>query len=126
MEKFINIKFPFSDSGKGFYFDLNKTDKDAIKSDLLHLILTTKGSRLYLPEFGTNLLKMIFQPNDGITHAQIKDEIDSVIKKYLPNLKIDEININQDTNNEHLATVEIHYTVTDDVFQQRDTVIINI
>ena len=41
-DKFINIKFPFKDSPQGFYFDLSKTNNEAIKSDLLHLILTTK------------------------------------------------------------------------------------
>ena len=28
-EKYINIDFPFRDSGKGFYFKLNNTDTDA-------------------------------------------------------------------------------------------------
>ena len=66
-EKFINIRFPFFDSAKGFFLDLNKTDENAIKSDLMHLILTNKGERLYNPEFGTNLRRFIFEPNDGFT-----------------------------------------------------------
>ena len=38
-EKYINIDFPFRDSENGYYFKLNSTDKDAIRSDLLHLLL---------------------------------------------------------------------------------------
>jgi hypothetical protein len=34
---YINIDFPFRDSDNGFYFKMNKTDKDAIRADLLHL-----------------------------------------------------------------------------------------
>lgn len=126
MSKFINIKFPFKDSPKGFYFDLTETNNDAIKSDLLHLVLTNKGSRLYKPEFGTSLMKMIFEPNDGITQGQIKEELDTAIKKYIPNLRLDKLLIERDTNNEYSAKVKITYTVTDDVFEESDFLVINI
>ena len=39
--RYINIDFPFKDSDKGFYLNLNQTDRDAIRADLLHLLLTT-------------------------------------------------------------------------------------
>ena len=66
--KFINIAFPFQESKRGFFVELNNSDKHAIKSDLMHLILTRKGERLYMPEFGTDLLKFIFEPNDNIIY----------------------------------------------------------
>jgi len=43
--KYINIAYPFMDSPKGFFLDLTSTDSKAIKSDLMHLILTRKGER---------------------------------------------------------------------------------
>ena len=73
--KYININFPFKDSSKGFYLDITETSKDAIRSDLLHLLLTNKGERLYLPDFGSDLRKYIFEPNDKKTHADIKNKI---------------------------------------------------
>ena len=36
-----------------------------IRADLLHLILTRKGSRYYLPDFGTRIYEFIFEPMDG-------------------------------------------------------------
>jgi hypothetical protein len=54
---YININYPFKDSPKGFFLDLTETDNKAIKADLLHLLLTRKGQRLYNPEFGTRLLE---------------------------------------------------------------------
>ena len=54
--KYINIAFPFEDDTKKNYFlKLNDQGKQAIKSDLIHLLLTTPGDRLYLPDFGCNL-----------------------------------------------------------------------
>jgi len=124
--KYININFPFKDSTKGFFLDLNSNDSAAIKADLMHLILTRKGERLYLPDFGTNLLRYIFNPNDSGSQSEIKDEITQVVKKYLPKLSINDISVTESVNSEHAATVRIDYTVTDDVFEATDFVIINI
>ena len=124
--RYININFPFKSSTEGFFLDLNDNDKQAIKADLMHLILTRKGERLYLPDFGTNLLRFIFEPNDGVTQSEIKSEISDTVKKYLPNLIINEVTVEQSDASEYAATVRIDYTVTDDAFQATDFVLINI
>ena len=52
---YINIQFPFQDDPEGKFVKMNTDAKQAIKSDLVHLLLTNKGERLYLPSFGANL-----------------------------------------------------------------------
>lgn len=124
--KYINIHYPFKDSSKGFFLDLNSDDQSAIKSDLMHLILTRKGQRLYNPDFGTDLLRYIFEPEDGFTLNQIKEEITNVVKKYLPKLQINNINVDQSTESEYAAVVRLDYIITEDVFSTTDFIIINI
>ena len=124
--KYINIRYPFQNSDKGFFLALNDTDADAIKSDLLHLILTRKGQRLYNPDFGTDLLRFIFEPNDSLTLGKIKEEITTVVKKYLPNLQINDVSVTQSEESEYAAVVRLDYTITDNVFETSDFVIINI
>lgn len=124
--RYINIHYPFQDSHKGFFLDLTSTDSAAIKSDLMHLILTRKGQRLYNPDFGTDLLRFIFEPNDGFTLSQIKDDITNVVKKYLPKLQINEITVTPSSDSEYASVVRIDYTVTDDVFNTTDFIIINL
>lgn len=124
--KYININYPFKDSDKGFFLDLTSTDSKAIKSDLMHLILTRKGERLYNPEFGTDLLKFIFEPNDGKTLSEIKLDIQNTVKKYIPNLNVDEVSVEQSETSEYSVSVRIDYTITDDVFKEVDFVIINL
>lgn len=124
--KFINIRYPFQDSSKGYFLELNSEDAQAIKSDLLHLILTRKGQRLYNPNFGTDLIKFIFEPEDGMTEGNIKEEITSVVKLYLPKLQIDDISIEQSTESEYAVVVTLKYTITDDVFSMQDIAIIKL
>lgn len=125
-KKFININFPFKTSLRGDFVELNDNDANAIKADLMHLILTKKGERYYKPDFGTDLLKYIFEPNDSKTLGDIKQEITTTVKLYLPNLKINDVIVEHHSTSEYAATVRIDYTVTDDVFESTDFVIIQI
>jgi len=121
--RYINIDFPFKDSKKGFYLKLNQTDRDAIKADLLHLLLTNKGERLYLPDFGSDLQKYIFEPNDSITHEEIRDSLNESISLYIPNLIVNSIEFKNDPIEEAII-VELSYSVTDGTFSSTDTLIL--
>ena len=124
--RYININYPFKDSKKGFFLDLTENDNQAIKADLLHLILTRRGQRLYNPDFGTDLLRFIFEPNDALTEEGVKDEIRTVVKRFLPKLKLDDIIIAASPESEYAVVVSISYTISDDVFSTSDMIIIKI
>ena len=124
--RYINIDFPFKNSPKGFFLNLNETDQRAIKADLMHLLLTRKGQRLYNPDFGTDLLRYIFEPNDALTWEDVKQEVKSSIKKYLPNLIVNSVNVTQSEQSEYAATIRLDYSITDNVFEINDFIIINV
>ena len=69
------ITFPFTDSSEGFFLGLNKIPDSEVRSNLIHLILTLKGTRYFLPDFGTNLMRYIFEPMDSATKTSIDNEI---------------------------------------------------
>ena len=52
---YYGINFPFNESPLGFYLDLSDSPEAEIRSNLIHLLLTRKGSRYFLPDFGTRL-----------------------------------------------------------------------
>jgi phage baseplate assembly protein W len=124
--KSININYPFKDSPKGFYLDLNTTDTTAIKADLLHLLLTNKGERLYLPDFGANLRQYLFEPYDGISEADITNEIKDAVKIYIPNLRVTQVTTEEAPQSQYGVLVKVEYVITDDVFETKDFVIINL
>lgn len=124
--KFINIDFPFQESKEGFFLNLNNVDSKAIRADLMHLLLTRKGERLYNPEFGTDLMRFIYEPNDSLTYSDIKLDIQTTVKKYIPTLNVDNITVTSNPENEYKADVRIDYTITDDIFKESDFVIISL
>jgi phage baseplate assembly protein W len=111
-KQFYGIKFPFSEeSDRLTYLDINETKEESIRSMLLHIILTPKGQRLRKPEFGTNLIKFIFDANDEETWEGIKEEIRKAVTFYLPAVTFNDINVIRDENNEQAIYIEIDYTV---------------
>jgi phage baseplate assembly protein W len=84
-------------------------------------LLTNKGERLYLPEFGSDLKKFIFEPNDEITQEEIKDNLNQTITRFIPNLLINDISFRNDTI-EELIIVELTYTVIEGTFTSTDTI----
>jgi phage baseplate assembly protein W len=124
--RYINITYPFKNSPNGFFLNLNSTDADAIKSDLMHLLLTRKGQRLYNPDFGTNLMKYIFEPEDNQSFEALKDEVTNTIKKYLPKLSVKSITVTQSEDSEYAAVIRLDYVITDNVFDIVDFVIIKV
>ena len=143
------LTFPFRDSFDGKYLDLSDYNEQEIRSNLIHLLLSRKGSRYYLPDFGTRLYEFIFEPMDGPTFSEIEAEIRASVEDYIPNITITNISVTsadmgeEDKGTyvdgderiyrvpgiglkEHTAKVKIEYTISDDVFNASDFVIINI
>jgi phage baseplate assembly protein W len=146
------INFPFRDSVRGDYLDLTNTAGQEIRADLINLLLTRKGSRYFLPDFGTRLYEYLFEPFDGLTFDAIESDIRASVEKYIPNLLInkltveplnpeDEADDNAFTSNlptspvyrypgkgtaEYTAKIKIEYSVQDSAFATSDFVIINI
>jgi hypothetical protein len=87
----IGISLPFN---KPFTSTYNT--KDQIKSNLLNLLLTTKGERIMNPLFGTNLRNFIFE---GITNSNIeslKQSLLNDISVFIPEIIVNSINITSD------------------------------
>ena len=112
-KQFFGIKYPFQNESENNYFlDLNESFEDKMKSELLHIIFTPKGQRYRKPDFGTDLIKYLFEPNDSETFANIKTEIRTQVSKYLPKVVFKDINIYMDSENENRAYAEIKYSVS--------------
>ena len=123
--KSYNIRFPIKDDNeKKTFFQLNQITKDAFSSDLLLLLLTEKGERYYEPNYGTNLLKYIFEPNDNLTAQDIEQELKRTVALYIPNLTIKSVDFNRLTDaqgneiSENQLNVHIKFSYSEDAFSE--------
>ena len=127
--KWYGIKFPFTDEeSAGFYVDLDKNYHNSVKSGLMHALLTRKGTRCRMPDFGSNLLNFLFNPKDTITKSDILMDINACIKKYYPNITATNVSIDEENyaNDNHEAIVTIDYTVDEGIYTTTDKIVITV
>jgi len=66
-------------------FDLaRKIDEEAVKESIKNLILTDRGERLFQPEIGSDVRKMLFENINNSTIEVIKDLVRNTIRNYEP------------------------------------------
>lgn len=144
------IDYPFRDSRYGDYLKTTESPQREVRANIIHLLLTRKGTRYYLPDFGTRLYEYIFEQNDVVTFNHIEEEIREGIRKFIPNVEINSLNImsaeddtdeiktySQDederlfrvsdySSKPYTAKVKLEYTVNNGAFSVSDFIIINI
>ena len=110
----IGITLPLT-NGKNGYFDQCYTTIVAAKTNLKNLLLTMKGERLMQPDFGTDLMKLIFEQDDGSMPDKIRSTIIDAVEFWLPYLVMNKVEVtNQlsgDDNNINRYNVSLVFSL---------------
>ena len=79
----IGIAFPLNDIN---LFKGTTTVKEQIKTNLINLLLTEPGERLYTPNYGIGLKGLLFEPN--IDQENLNSKINQQINFYIPEISL--------------------------------------
>lgn len=90
-----------------------QTDERLIKNDLLQLLLTSPGERDFRPDFGTELRRSMFEQIDNFQIDRIKNSIATSISKFEPRVRVSEIFVERDDNNNQL-NIKVYAALTID------------
>lgn len=95
--KAIGVSLPFSGPA---VFNSTYLSKDAIKTNLINLLLTGTGERYLNPTLGSGLRSFIFENINEASLLRIKSEVRQSIEIYFPNVSIQtlELTSQPDTN----------------------------
>jgi len=97
----------------------------------LLLLLTQKGERYYESDYGTNLLKYIFEPNDTLTANQVEEEIKNTVPLYIPEIKITKVTFNwlvDDNGNpisDNQLNVNVQFVYNEGVLNEEGSIDLN-
>jgi len=90
----IGISLPLMKSNT--QFNLTYTTLDQAKANLVNLLLTNKGERVMLPNFGCDIYKMLFENITDSLLIKIEEVIREEVAFWLPYIQIDEVNVTHD------------------------------
>ena len=99
----IGVAFPLNDVN---LFKGTTTVKEQIKTNLINLLLTEPGERLYIPNYGVGLNGLLFEPN--IDQENLNSRINQQINFYIPEISLINTQVNF-VEDEHKLFITISY-----------------
>ncbi len=115
--------FPFKfNNNKGF--ENYQSDKDAIRFHLTNLFLTSPGEKISDANYGVGVRRYLFENlTEGLVN-NLEDEITDQVNFYLPYIKIIDMNIIPEPEDNKLA-VSLKYEIIDEAVQDAITLVIS-
>lgn len=130
---FLGLQYPLVKTPRGIL--AQKKGVDQVKADVLQLLLTNPGERVMLPDFGTPLRRLIFEPNDRTIENQAREMIARSIRKWEPRIVVTDIEVTSkfDPNDlhpddtrediEHILGIKIKFVDPDNLAQVESLVL---
>ena len=82
----------------------------AIARSIRNIVFTSPGEKIFNPEFGSEISKVLFENIDEISAISIKDEIETSIRNYEPRVQLEEVDIEPNYDNNQFD-VRINYKI---------------
>ena len=101
----IGISLPFSGT---VAFNSTFTSKDQLKTNLLNILLTEPGERIFLPNFGVGLRNYLFE--NFTNREELETRIRNQIIRYAPQVELSEVRISNEQEAQQLG-VKIFYRI---------------
>lgn len=117
LDKEIGFRYPIQNPPKRGYF-CKVSGMELYRTNLRHLIRTSKGERFMLPDYGCNLTDYLMDPLDNSTFNEIKNDIYTSINKYLQQISISKLQVFDDQINK--LTVKLFCEVKNESFSKFD------
>jgi len=108
MESGKHLAFPFHIADNGKTAQVTNLEQH-VQEELIQLILTNLGERVFLPEFGSGVRRLVFNGADQTTDAMTKSVLSQSISRWLGHRIILQ-NLLIDIQNETIQ-VEIQYRI---------------
>lgn len=106
----IGVTLPLQ-LGKTGYFEQSFTALQQVKSNLVSLLLTKKGERVFQPELGSDLYSLLFTQMDDEYDANVQSAIQRAVAQWLPFVNLTRIDVSRDTDR-NLTTVKIDFSLS--------------
>jgi uncharacterized protein len=87
---------------------------DNIRDAIEVILLTERGERLMLPEFGGSLSAYLFEPNTTTTRSLLADSITNALQAWEPRIRVEGVRVEPDPEEAQaaIATITYHFVAT--------------
>lgn len=86
-------------------------DERSVREAIEIILSTRKGERAMRPEFGCDLGKLLFAPNNGTTRATAEFEVTQALRAWEPRIELLEVGVRSGGDNGEQLLIEVAYRV---------------
>ena len=86
-------------------------DEEDIKQSIWLILGTIPGERVMFPGFGCSIRKFVFESNNATQMSMLKDAVYDALLYNEPRIKVEKIEIKDETYEKGLIPINIFYTV---------------
>lgn len=103
-----HLSFPFRIAANGRAASADTLDRQALE-ELVQLLLTNQGERLFVPDFGANARRLLFEGISDTTATLSRTMITQAVQEWIPNrVTLTQLNI---TINGTAIEIDVYYQV---------------
>jgi len=99
----VGVVLPFNGNA---VFNPSYTTQQQAKSNLINVLLTEQGERIYEPNFGVGLKSLLFEQT--INEVELENSIKQQVDLYIPEIEINNISIEL-VSEEHTLYIRLYY-----------------
>ena len=101
----FGFKTPLRSTGNSDIFDMHQDPREQLRDNFKNLILTNKGERLGMPDFGVSLKSISYDFSNRSDYiAIVQDQIIEQAKIYIPAILVKDIEVDINDDNESLSS----------------------
>ena len=105
----LSLKFPLKTGNHGYESFTDEQTKEAIQQNFKMLLLTSPGEYVMDSDFGVGLYNYLFEQDRQASIRSIKPSIINQVRKYMPYVKINKIELDFSYVDSNALRVSINY-----------------
>ncbi len=113
----VGVSLPYNGSS---VFNSTYTTQEQMKSNMLNVLLTEPGERIFKPDFGVGLRTYLFE--NFTDKEDLTDRIKDQVNKYVPQVELTGVNIDKKPDS-HKLQVSVYYRTI--ISNQQDAIQVN-
>jgi Bacteriophage baseplate protein W len=82
---------------------------DNIREAIQVTLMTARGERLMLPDFGGSLRTFLFEPNTTATRRLVQEDIEKALGAWEPRISVKEVDVTADPNDARAVIALVKY-----------------